>query len=623
MRRVAECVAATIVAMLACPAPVTSNQADSSTTTPAELLKSSQNPSASLPLTDGNPWPSTWTVTPCRLPSTTSLSLQPKDPHPAAEHKVAPRNNSSEVWFATVGDKLLPGHPAPTTTCQPPLRMSGAAGERVTFQLGVRASGTAPLRGVVVALDWHLAATGPTATEEGIAGADNDAGAGGGENQRAETPKVVVRRAGFTNVSTAANNVTSAGVGMHPDPLPFPNNTLVFPSGGDVVLPGSTAVFWVTIDLRDLSPPATATMLNATLSVFGTSVAAVPVSLLLWPFALPDPAHASQWTEADPFGSLEACNTVAVDTRPPGCPTNRTNFPHNEKPCLESAVVDAYFDAMAENRVNRLAWAVEFDMAAPVHLTIAADTQSVTLDTTAFDTQFSRLVSLGYRDIRFPVPACTSGSTCGLDAAGGVNPNATWVFGNSTGWYGNCPAKDHSSEVTCVSGFPPQTLVVPIFANASLNAPSARNASLASWETQLVGDRVDLNPEFVRLFRLVMEPMAAHLKAKGWINRTFAFIADEPQWPCYNNGHNFTVNAWVQFTSLFKSLDPAIRVQQDLAPMADGPIWKAVSPLVDAWVWQEGQFQFGVASGTGAKAARIENQVRECEFYRDVPDFSP
>lgn len=38
-------------------------------------------------------------------------------------------------------------------------------------------------------------------------------------------------------------------------------------------------------------------------------------------------------------------------------------------------------------------------------------------------------------------------------------------------------------------------------------------------------------------------------------------------------------------------------------------VWQAVAPLVDAWVWQEGQFQFGVPSGNGAKAVRIEQNL--------------
>ena len=155
--------------------------------------------------------------------------------------------------------------------------------------------------------------------------------------------------------------------------------------------------------------------------------------------------------------------------------------------------------------------------------------------------------------------------------------------------YGNCPSTDYSSTVTCVSGFPPQTLVVPVFNNATLNAPSTTNAALRVWQTQKVGDEVPLNPEFVRLFKLVMEPMARHMRANGWIDRTFAFITDEPRWPCYNSGSNFTVNAWIALTRLYRALDPAIRVQQDLTPMAAGPTWDAVSPLVDAWVWQEGQ----------------------------------
>ena len=61
---------------------------------------------------------------------------------------------------------------------------------------------------------------------------------------------------------------------------------------------------------------------------------------------------------------------------------------------------------------------------------------------------------------------------------------------------------------------------------------------------------------------------------------------------------------------LYRSLDPELRVQQDLTPQTSGAVWQAVSPLVDAWIWQEGQFQFGVSSGTGAKAARIEENLQ-------------
>ena len=196
------------------------------------------------------------------------------------------------------------------------------------------------------------------------------------------------------------------------------------------------------------------------------------------------------------------------------------------------------------------------------------------------------MLALGYRDIRFPVPACLSGSTCGLNAGAGISSNLTWTFGNSTGWYGHCP-RNHNAVQTCVNGFPPQTLVVPIFDNRSLNAPSAKNASLAAWQTQLVGDTVELNPEFVRLFRLVMEPMAQHMRERGWVNRTYAYISDEPKWPVYKaiGGSNFTTNAYIAFTRLYRSLDPAIRVQQDLTPAPNSATWQALLPVVDSWVW--------------------------------------
>ena len=100
-----------------------------------------------------------------------------------------------------------------------------------------------------------------------------------------------------------------------------------------------------------------------------------------------------------------------------------------------------------------------------------------------------------------------------------------------------------------------------MFENATLNAPSSSNASELAYMTQAVGDTVKLNPEFERLFKLVMTPMAQHLREKGWINRTYAFISDETRWPTYS-GSNFTVNAWIAVSKLYRSLAPDLTVQQ-------------------------------------------------------------
>ena len=154
------------------------------------------------------------------------------------------------------------------------------------------------------------------------------------------------------------------------------------------------------------------------------------------------------------------------------------------------------------------------------------------------------------------------------------------------GWDGGA-AYPHAQGIPCASQPPVR---VAVWQNKSLNAPSKKNASVPAYKTQDVGDAVDFNPEFLRLFHLMMQPLVKHMRAKGWINRTFAFVDDETPWPCYNNGLNYTVNAWVQVAALFKSLDPTIRIQQTLSPASDkGPTWKAVEPLVDAWLLQGGQ----------------------------------
>ena len=101
------------------------------------------------------------------------------------------------VWFADAGSKIFLHDGAPVSPCGPSLRVSGAGGELVNFQLGVRAvSSSEALRGVRVSLSGA-----------------------------AQLGELVVRRAAFTNVTTPANNVTSAGAGMYPDPLPFPMGT--------------------------------------------------------------------------------------------------------------------------------------------------------------------------------------------------------------------------------------------------------------------------------------------------------------------------------------------------------------------------------------------------------------
>jgi hypothetical protein len=314
------------------------------------------------------------------------------------------------AWFADVGEKIFLQDAAPTELCGDVLRLAGARGEHVTFQVAVRAAGPAPLQGVRVALEL-----------DGVLG------------------NASVLRAAFTNVTTPANNVTSKGRGMYPDPLLDPADAVKFPGGGGMVPAGTTAAFWLTLPIQ---VHAAAGVHHGSLTVLGAGVRH-DVQVTVYDLTLPDAAHASQWTESDPFGSLQACNTLAVASRPPGCPVNHTDYPRNMHPCLARATVDAYYEELAAHRINRLAWAYEFDFSAPVGLLIANDTQSVVLDTTAFDATFEKLLGLGFKDIRFPTPACLSGSMCGINSAAGISPNHSWVFDNSSG---GCPRRIGGSQ---------------------------------------------------------------------------------------------------------------------------------------------------------------------------------
>eukprot|EP01052_Picozoa_sp_SAG31_P033824 SAG31_NODE_3873_length_3795_cov_3.828734_2_plen_780_part_00 len=502
------------------------------------------------------------------------------------------------VWFADVGEKVLQQDLAPPAACGTALRLGGARGEHVTFQVAVRSS--TALTGVSLKLTSTTEDLGP----------------------------LVIRREYYTLVTAAASNTTSRGPGMYPDALPFTNDTVHFPQGGDAVMADETAVFWLTFG--PLPSTAKAGVHTAQLSVGGTGVQGFPVDIQVWDFELPDAAHASQWTETDPFGAMASCNII--DTiRPkrcyagPSCKANQSSsdcYKGGTKPCLQTSVVDAVYENMAEHRVNRVAWMESWEFAAGIGLTIANDTRSMEIDTAAFDRNFEKLVELGYRDLKFPVPGCFSAGSCSL----GLDPNATFTFVNSSvasydpetgrAWWGTCtPAESwrppgyaggvpypHAQGIPCASQPPMQ---VAIWQNKTLNAPSKKNASVPTWKDQDVGDQVEFNPEFLRLWKLMMDPLVRHMVAKGWINRTYAFIGDEVTWPCYNNGANFTVNAWVKVAQLYKSMDPRIRIQQDLAPAShNGPTWKAVEPLVDAWVLQGGQI-----TGFNAWKPGIEERV--------------
>eukprot|EP01047_Picozoa_sp_COSAG01_P034221 COSAG01_NODE_2561_length_7452_cov_9.383925_1_plen_479_part_00 len=448
--------------------------------------------------------------------------LAPPSPSGGGESSL-PAVAAAAVWFADVGEKVLQHDDAPAASCGTALRLGGARGEHVTFQVAVRSA--VQLKGVNLTLTTNNK-LGP----------------------------LVTRREFYTLVTAAASNTTSQGIGMYPDALPFTNDTDHFPRGGDVVTADETAVFWLT--LGPLPSTAKAGVHRSQLSVGGTGVQSFPVDIQVWDFELPDAAHASQWTETDPFGPMAGCNII--DTiRPKSCyvgsfcKINQSRpdcYKGGTRPCLQTSVVDATYKNMADHRVNRVAWMENWEFAAGIGLTIANDTQSMKIDTAAFEHNFEKLLELGYRDLKFPVPGCFSAGSCVLR----LTPNATFTFVNSSvasfdpktgrAWWGTCepaapsrpPGWDggapypHAQGIPCASQPP---IRVAIWENKSLNAPSKKNASVPTWKNQDVGDHVGFNPEFLRLWKLMMDPLVKRMVTRGWINRTFAFIGDEVQWP--------------------------------------------------------------------------------------------
>ena len=84
----------------------------------------------------------------------------------------------------------------------------------------------------------------------------------------------------------------------------------------------------------------------------------------VWDFELPDAGHASQWTEADPFGALLGCNILDSTFRVSNvskCATNHHADHTGEQPCLPTSTVDLYWAEMANHRINRVAWMYTWD----------------------------------------------------------------------------------------------------------------------------------------------------------------------------------------------------------------------------------------------------------------------
>ena len=79
---------------------------------------------------------------------------------------------------------------------------------------------------------------------------------------------------------------------------------------------------------------------------------------------------------------------------------------------LPSATVDIYWREMAKHRINQMAWMNTWDSMTGIGLTISNDTERVILDTEAFDINIEKLLALGYRDFKMPVPGCSNGCGC-------------------------------------------------------------------------------------------------------------------------------------------------------------------------------------------------------------------
>lgn len=397
-----------------------------------------------------------------------------------------------------------------------------------------------------------------------------------------------VYRMGYTNV---AWTVTPANrTGPYPDAL--------VPAGHDNMIPldtGKHQAFWIEVaaPLHTTEREFYTRVYIATITAQGQHTPqTVVIKAILWDFAVPPPQEANQFLG----GKFQAFLPSHIYFQ-----KNSPSLAKMEAP--EATALRANYENFQSHRVNRYVWMA---VTPTVVTTISRDLSHVTLDTAAFDAEVEWLLANGVKEIRFPPPG-----PC----------HSAWM--RSYLGHANQPLKYLQSHTQTMNA---SWTFFTVEGRGPLHLPVFIGADIA---------HAQLNPLFVRLFKLVNNAIARHLEAKGWADIAVAAFTDEPMFNATeeslkrNTGlikefsaakiNNFTRFAVVSVSRLYKELEPPIRLQQtiaDPAVVADPDMRQ----LVDYWlVAYEPYSAAGVAESLAALRRERGTNVTTLLYHNALP----
>ena len=275
------------------------------------------------------------------------------------------------------------------------------------------------------------------------------------------------------------------------DAGPFPDALPLLDPTGVAVQPGQPVAVWVTVTATAAARPGTRTLVvKVALAGNASNAVSVALAVRVLDFKIPTSQHASQLVDLGfSFDSFFAKSypTAAKPARPP--PTGKALLVQKKR----------LYTQLASFRANRLVGCGAI-AARPV-LQLASDKKSAALrNTTDMDELIAHAVAVGFTTFAFPQPA---GCGAVLHSPHTVGKGDAWAFGHG--------------------------LTVPLFLDADdgHTAAAGKQPSLDGVGKALA-EQDSINPEFVRLFRLVYGAVATHLAARGWLARAVGLVIDDP-----------------------------------------------------------------------------------------------
>ena len=300
---------------------------------------------------------------------------------------------------------------------------------------------------------------------------------------------------------------------------------------------GEATAFWITMT----APAHASGQITGSVKVAamdsGEQLCNVPFRVHVWDFTVPNSTEASQTTDA------QISLSYAVPAH------------HSYDPLPLSVVRNAYTN-MLDHRVNA---AVFGGVYPPIELELSSDLKEMKLNTSRYDSMVRWLIERGIGSMVMPRPTgCGGLLKCGSsDPVPGdhtARANAVWQFTSDV----HLRIYDNKTDGTC-----------------------------------------EINKRFEKVFRRMYQAVIKHLRSKGWLDRMYVVLQDEPAWDDPR-----TLCEWVAMAKLYKSLDPSIKIWQDRFPTQ---YLHDASPILEqvaggAWISDVPQFEADTKAIAQARA---------------------